>query len=180
MPWSAGRTAETTALDLFGRLPVEALTELDPHLVRQHAPRGHWVFREGAAAQSLVVVRSGLVRVLRKDPTGLSGAMVEVAQLGAGVLLGDVSAMAGGTRLGSVQVLEEAEIDEVPMVAIEALCQRQPELAATIERFSVERLSACFATANPALARLRSLANHAVFGAGLYGSALLLARLLPA
>jgi hypothetical protein len=62
------------------------------------------IFAEGERSDRVLLVRSGRVRIVAR---GRSGAAVELAERGAGELLGDVSGIDGQPRSASVVALDE-------------------------------------------------------------------------
>jgi CRP-like cAMP-binding protein len=87
--WDLLQPAEQAALEASGR--------------RQRYRRGAVLFREGTPSASVIIVRSGRVKV---SSDTASGTEVVLAVRGPGALLGELSAIDGGPRSGTVTALE--------------------------------------------------------------------------
>lgn len=84
---------------------------------------------------ALLVVVSGSVRVERTDVEP----PVELARLGAGAMLGEMSFVDGSKTSATVRAAERCEIFELRFDALADILEERPELAAKVWRnFSVE------------------------------------------
>lgn len=98
---------------------------------------GEWVLREGEAADSLFIVRSGRLEVIDEGPPE---AVIRV--LRRGDVLGELALLRGGTRSASVRARRDAELLELGRAAFEALIQEAPSFALGLTRAMGAQLAA--------------------------------------
>jgi CRP/FNR family transcriptional regulator, cyclic AMP receptor protein len=95
------------------------------------------VVHEGDDAGPVVVLLDGRVKI---STIGGGGREAIVAVRGPGDLIGELSAIDGGPRSGSVTTLESAEVLLIPGSGFAALLERRPRIALVILRMVVGRL----------------------------------------
>ncbi len=82
--------------------------------------------REGDPSGPVYVVRTGRLRVFRRDLTVVDG-VIDLATLGAGDVIGELGPILGQPRSASVQALEPTEVLEIPADQLPSMVlQHQP------------------------------------------------------
>jgi CRP/FNR family cyclic AMP-dependent transcriptional regulator len=123
---------------------TEFLSELDPAeraelealgTVRRY-PRGEVLFHEGDDAGAVLVLLHGCVKAAQVS----DGREVILAFLGPGELLGELSAVDGFPRSGTVRAIDDVEALVIPGSAFRAFLERRPGIAFTLLRSVVARL----------------------------------------
>jgi NTE family protein len=118
--------------DLLARLAGE---------VRQvRVQAGDWVMREGDAADSLFIVRSGRVAVIHEGPPET---LIRI--LRRGDVLGELALLREGTRSVSVRARRDTELLELDRDAFEALIEEVPAFALGLTRAMGRQLAASHA-----------------------------------
>jgi CRP-like cAMP-binding protein len=142
-----GSTIESP-VPLFSRLSHEAHSELKRRMSFRRCAAGDLVLREGDPGDACFVIHSGSVRVLKRDPSGSSSEVIEIARLGAGSLFGEFALLADRRRHASVQALEACELWEIPRRLLRELAAEYADVGPALEQFYRERLlSTLLATA---------------------------------
>jgi CRP/FNR family cyclic AMP-dependent transcriptional regulator len=98
---------------------------------------GDVIFAQGDAADRVLLVRAGRVRVTARGP---AGAEVALAERGAGELLGHISGIDGGPRSASVTALDEVRGLVVPLGAFRAFLLEHPRVALSLLELLSRRL----------------------------------------
>lgn len=122
---------------LFGLLQGPALERL----TRRSVSRGEKLITEGSAAEALYLIETGRFRVER--------AGVELAEIGAGSVLGEIAFLTGEPRTADVVAAREAVVLEISRSDFDALCGETPGLAAAIATELARRLSKTSARVAP-------------------------------
>ena len=110
---------------VFGRLEPEALAALQAQLRLQTFEAGDLVLREGADADSLLIVVSGRLRVSRQ---GQDGELQLFNELGPGDCQGEAALMLRQARPADVTALRDAVVAWLDKDGFEALLHQQPVL----------------------------------------------------
>jgi CRP-like cAMP-binding protein len=127
-------------------VPEDFLTELEPAEraeleslgpVRRYAP-GDVLFHEGDDAGAVLVLLQGRVKAAQVS----DGREVILAFPGPGELLGELSAIDGRPRSGTVRAIDDVEALVVPGSAFRAFLDRRPRIALILLRSVVARLRA--------------------------------------
>jgi CRP-like cAMP-binding protein len=92
--------------EFLDALSEEQVRDLLDHGVRRRYSRGTTLFHEGDPAGNVVVLLAGRAKVSSTTPTGKE---VVLSFRGPGEILGEVSAVDGGTRSATVSALEPIE-----------------------------------------------------------------------
>jgi CRP-like cAMP-binding protein len=100
-------------------------------------PRGAVIFREGTPSASVVIVRSGRVKV---SSATASGSEVVLAVRGPGALLGELSAIDGGPRSATVTTLEPLSALAIPSAEFERHLLAHARVAFVFMRELIRRL----------------------------------------
>jgi len=118
-------------------LSDELLEELSSELNELQVRAGEWIMREGEAADSLFIVRSGRVEVIAEGPPE---ALVRV--LRRGDVLGELALLREGIRSASVRARRDSELLELGREAFEGLIQQAPSFALGLTRAMGAQLAA--------------------------------------
>lgn len=121
--WDLLRPEEQAVLQALGR--------------RHRFPRGAVIFREGTESASVIIVRSGRVKV---SSDTASGTEVVLAVRGPGALLGELSAVDGGPRSATVTALEPVTALAIPSAAFERALLEHGRVAFVLMRELTRRL----------------------------------------
>jgi bacteriocin-type transport-associated protein len=96
----------------------------------EHAPAGVVLVQQGKHFDSLYFVLEGLLAVTRH--TGQDGQ--ELAQLGAGEIIGEMSFITAGSAAATVTTLEDSVVLAIPKVQLSAKLEQDTEFAAHFYR----------------------------------------------
>lgn len=121
----------------FGALPKDILDEVAAALEFTRFPADSLIFREGDCTRGLFVIERGRVQVFSAN--GEEGEFVE---LGAGDMLGEMSALTGKPYMISARALEETTAWLLCGESLDTLMKRYPSLRKSLSAVSRERLSA--------------------------------------
>lgn len=121
---------------------LDSLTadERDALLSAGHVRRwsaGEVLFREGDAAESAIVILSGLVKIQK---LGRDGDELILSLCGPGDLLGEVTAVQGATRSADAVALQAVEAAAVAVADWRALLARNSRLALVLLELALRRL----------------------------------------
>ena len=114
---------------------------------------GTTVVEEGAPADSLYIIHSGLLRAV---VAGDGGRRVELNTLGPGEIFGELM-LSGAVRAATVEVTERAQLTRVGRVEVERALAERPELALHLIQRLVQRVRVLTGT-------VRRLASVDVYG----------------
>jgi CRP-like cAMP-binding protein len=123
----------------FASLPAAAQADLrELGTVRRHR-RGAYLMLEGDRADHVLLVRSGRVKIVR---TTADGRDAVVAVRGAGELVGELNALAGGEgpRVGSVVALDDAVVQAIRADELLRFLERHPAASLALLRLLATRL----------------------------------------
>ncbi|HWL65640.1 MAG TPA: HD domain-containing phosphohydrolase, partial [Actinomycetota bacterium] len=112
--------------DLLGALPPAALEELAGHVRLNEYRAGQVIFREGDLGDSLHIVRSGLVKVVRP---GAEGREVTLSTMGPGKTFGELAVLDPAPRSASVVAIDLTHTIEISKAELEELLDRDPGLS---------------------------------------------------
>lgn len=99
-------------------------------------PKGTPLFKESDRSRDLYIIRSGQARVFKTE----GGTDIELDLAGPGAVVGEISAIDGGTRSASVVALSDVEAVVVPASEFERVVSRLPDWFQKISRILVSRL----------------------------------------
>ncbi|MBF9061299.1 cyclic nucleotide-binding domain-containing protein, partial [Rhodobacterales bacterium HKCCSP123] len=126
---------------LFAVLKGPALARLTQLPVR----RGEVLVAEGSAADALYLVDTGRFHVSRGG--------VELAEIGAGSVIGEISFFTGKPRTADVIASRDSVVLRIGRDDYDALCADVPDLARSISAELAERLASTSARVAPDLGR---------------------------
>ena len=112
----------------------EMLSSLE-HLVRRH-PSGTVLFREGDRGETMYVIRSGKVNIVKR----IGDSEITLAVLGPGEFFGEMALLEGLPRSASAVVADEAMLIELEHSAFATLVRRNSEIALRLLRRLSSRL----------------------------------------
>lgn len=87
------------------------------------------VFRQGDAGDLMMLIMNGRVRVETKTP----GGTVQLAELGHGACIGEVSVLTGAPRTATVTALEDVDAVAFTKQRVERLLDRSPKVRQLLE-----------------------------------------------
>ena len=129
-------TQRIPVLPLFSGLSTSAFVAMINKLARRRCARGTLVVREGEPGESLLLVSSGRLQVVKND----GGHEIELARLGAGTFFGEFAVLTDRRRHASVRCLTDCELLELKRDELERLCNEHPSLLATLWEFYHDRV----------------------------------------
>jgi CRP-like cAMP-binding protein len=123
--------------DFWPSLDPAAAQELERLSRRRRYRRGAVIFREADRCEGVIVLLAGRVKVTSHT---LAGTEVVLAVRGPGALLGELSAIDGGSYSGTVQALEPVTALVTPLAEFTAYLQSHGRVAYLLTRILVNRL----------------------------------------
>src|SRR5688572_10980688 len=130
--------ASLSEVPLFAGLDPAACGEIEWRMSRRDFPPQATLMREGGAGDGAFLILSGLVSVRRRDPD--TGIEFELAQLGAGQMIGEMSLLTGHPRNASVVALEPTACAVLGRADFDQALQAHPAIALALARAIAERL----------------------------------------
>ncbi len=146
---------------LFELLSGIELVQMSRIVTRHSYPRGTTILEEGTVGDSLYIVKSGRVRVTKKDPRGRT---VTLAVLDRGDHLGEVSLFDRGPRSASVLAEENCEILEITGRDLERLLSSNVNMATKLYKNFIIALCRRLRTTNILFSEQKGKAvRHEIF-----------------
>lgn len=127
---------ELAATDLLGPLSEADIELLASFAYEKIYRPGDTLLVEGDTDTSMVVITSGVVKVVKTGPHGRES---ELDRLGAGEVIGEMSLMTGQPRTATVRALVPVSCIIVPKEGLEPILERNPGLSNEIARIMVDR-----------------------------------------
>jgi cAMP-dependent protein kinase regulator len=127
---SAGR--RLPEIPLFSDLDAEAFQQVVARLVPRALGAGDVLFKEGDAGDSIFIVTSGAVRVVRGE--------LFLAELGEGTFFGEGAFFSHESRNADVVAAEECELLEIRREDVEELMGKYPGVAGALAEFYRQRV----------------------------------------
>jgi type VI secretion system protein ImpH len=118
-------------------LPPDKLAELVSRMKTHRFEADRLVIRQGDTGDSMFVVRSGSVKLLRRDEDGRE---THLGTLTAGDYFGELSLITGKVRRASVVTLTDCEILELKKKDLDEFTARHPRFAAALRAYAAARL----------------------------------------
>ena len=122
---------------ILAGLSEELLERLADDVAEVRVLAGDWIMREGEAADSAFIVRSGRVEVIDEGPPE---ALIRV--LRRGDVLGELALLREGTRSASSRARRDTELLELSRAGFETLIQDAPSFALGLTRAMGAQLAA--------------------------------------
>ena len=111
---------------LFAHLSEAEWTAIEARLAHRRYEKGDYLFFEGDAAEALVFVAEGRVKMIKHSE---SGRETILATFGPGQIVGEVAVLSGEAYPATAQALEPTTTLSLQRAAYVALVQAHPELA---------------------------------------------------
>lgn len=122
------------SIALFKNLSNEDLKLIAGRLKKESYPKGSFVFREGDTGDTMYLVESGQVAVVRKDDRET------VAYLGPGSFVGEISLLLSQPRTASLKVMIDVDLWALRKQDFEELLATQPSIGMEMTRELSQRL----------------------------------------
>ena len=118
-------------------LPEELLEQLAGQVREVHVPAGGWILREGDLADSMFIVASGRVDVIREGPPEI---LLRV--LRRGDVIGELALLQEGVRSASARAQRDTELLELGRADFENLIEYVPSFAVGMARALAAQVAA--------------------------------------
>lgn len=128
----------------------EQFDALVSHMRRTTHDPGETILRAGDPGDELLIVQTGTVAVLRRAP---SGAVVQLRQMSAGAVVGDIGFVLGQVRTADIVAAQSAAVLRITRAEADAL---DPVLGAMLHRIISRGLAEKVLTANRMTDHIRS------------------------
>lgn len=125
-------------IPLFADLTEEEHKEIIKNIVLNYFPVGHVFFREGDADGSMYIIKHGIIKITRKDPTSGEGAEKEIAVLTDNDFFGEMALVLNETRNATATAAADCEVFELRKEDFVKLMETSPAMA---NKVSTEFLS---------------------------------------
>ena len=119
-------------LDPGSRLEIEGLC------TKISFPPNHFIYEQGAPANAVYIVSSGVVEALTKSPDGKKTR--SIGFMGRGDFFGDLAILTGLSRLASVRTCEPVKLLQMEKTAFLRLLEKVPKMGAYFSRNLARRL----------------------------------------
>jgi Cyclic nucleotide-binding domain/Type VI secretion, TssG len=117
-------------------LPPDKLAELEERMTRHSVKANRTVVRQGAPGCSMFIIRSGAVRISRREPDGSD---THLATLREGDYFGEMALITGQARNATAVTLRACELLELSKEALDDFIKRYPRFGASLRAFAEER-----------------------------------------
>ena len=140
IPHAATRTSPTAEPDVveilrsatvFAGLPDDAFARLAARCVRRTYRRNQYLWYQGDEGARLVIVASGLVKVVLSSP---QGGEVVLTTLGPGAIIGELAVLDGSPRSASVVAAEPTTVVMLSRATVLELLNRYPSVLDAVLR----------------------------------------------
>ncbi|MCP4499157.1 MAG: cyclic nucleotide-binding domain-containing protein [Deltaproteobacteria bacterium] len=145
-------------MPLFSSLPPSAFVELSKALDLNDAKAGEFIFEEGEAGNSFLVLLSGEAQVLRKPSE--SQPERELYRLREGDFAGLFALMSHDVRAASVRAVGDVQYLEIQRDALDKVALNDPEVREVLAGFFRERLLLNLLSALPLFAERNAKARE--------------------
>jgi len=115
-------------VDIFQPLSDEEVKKIAGFCESQIFLEGEAIIREGEAGSSLFVIISGIIAVLKQDDKH-QDQEIELARLGVGNFVGEMSLLTGEPRSATVKAITPVTAIEVTKEGLQPLLKAQPDLS---------------------------------------------------
>lgn len=124
--------------EMFRALPPQERAFLAKRMFARTFQRGESMIHQGEPLEVILFIASGLVSVVQTD---LSGIATELAQLGDGALVGELSMLTGNLPNATVTALIECEVWALNRADFETVLHRSVPLAMSVNRMLSSKLA---------------------------------------
>lgn len=141
---------------------------LSAEFIERKFEPGDYLIREGDSAESLFLIESGKIGVLKKNR---NESVSRVRELGAGAMVGEMALFGGAVRSASVIADEAVTAHEIRFETVEKLAAECPEAAVIFYRAIGESLARKLKESTVGVAELMALSRLTALGELLTGIA---------
>lgn len=127
---------ELSATEIFSILSSDQIDVLAEHSSYHTYYPEQVIVQERAPGNTLLILTSGVARVSRRDD---SARELEVARLGAGDIIGEMSLLTGEHRSATVTAIVQVCVIEVGTDGLEPILRAQPALSDSFAQVMLER-----------------------------------------
>ena len=125
-------------IKLFAKLTDSELGQIEKVSRRIEIKKGEEIFAEGSHADSLFLILSGLVKVVRKDEYTLAEDTIVI--LGAGDSFGEMAVIDNDVRSATVIALEDTQLLKIGKKPLDELFKRNTSIALKLYKSFVHLL----------------------------------------
>ena len=129
------------AIELFSSLSDDQVSDIVCRDRLIDFGPGEMIVSKGEVGGSMYVIIEGSCSVLIDDPSG-SSKMLEVAQLQAGTIFGEISALTNAPRTASIQCVNHVVVQEISQLRIESIFLRNETAMAEFAKVMAKREAA--------------------------------------
>jgi CRP-like cAMP-binding protein len=133
---TADRLAALQRIEIFQCLKEDEAAQLAAHMQRLSFAPGEVILRQGEAGDSAYLVKSGRVRILISNESGLSE---QVACLAPGDFFGEMSLLTGERRNATALALDQVDCYRIGKPDLDVVFAGRPELAGDISALLASR-----------------------------------------
>jgi CRP-like cAMP-binding protein len=127
---------EAGLANLFGKLALPLLVEIEGSMVQRHLKTGEILFARGDSLEHVWLVDEGRLEVVVERGDGPQ----RVAELGPGQPVGELAVLVGGERSATVRALRDTWLRGLSAANFEALLMRHPHAALGLAKTLARRL----------------------------------------
>jgi CRP-like cAMP-binding protein len=131
---------ESGLANLFGKLSLPLLVEIESSMVQRHLKIGEVLFERGDSLEHVWLVDEGRLEVLLDRDLGGARGLQRVAELGPGQPVGELAVLVGGERSATVRALRDTWLRGLSAANFEALLMRHPHAALGLAKTLARRL----------------------------------------
>ncbi len=144
---------------LFSALEPAAFMALIKKMERRFYSAGSFLFKEGDPGDSLFLVASGMLQVIKDDE---NDKQIQLARLGGGSFLGEFGLLTDGHRHAAVRCVEECELLELKRDVLLDLAKEYPSIPWTLRMFYQQRIMTMVMATSPLFKAVSQLERKAV------------------
>jgi CRP-like cAMP-binding protein len=133
----SGHEETLPKIPLFSDLEPDAFVAVLERMKLVRANPGDWIIKEGAQGESMFIVASGGVRVLKSID---EKKMFQLAALGEGSFFGEMAVLKSGKRGASVQATKPSELFEISRELLSQVVKQYPSVDKVLKKFVTQRL----------------------------------------
>lgn len=136
-PYALRSYMKDVGIPLFFGLPPEKVSELIDKMSVRRYEKNCVVISQGERGDSMFVIRSGTVKVLRREDDGKA---VLLATLSDGDVFGEMSFLTGKVRSATVVTTSECELLELNKKDLDEFMHKNPRLQKALKAFYLSRI----------------------------------------
>lgn len=127
---------ELASAAIFGMLSQEEIDVLASHSTYHTYYPGDVIMRQGEEESSVLIITAGVVQVSKTDERGNR---IDVARLGSGDIVGEMSLLTGERRSATITALVQVSLIQVTKDGLQPLLERNPALSDAFAEVMLER-----------------------------------------